>query len=514
MEKLLKQVMKLLEKLLGSSTQALTYGDVVILPGHLKKDEEKDMSIILCKDRNGYDFILNRPLLSAAMDTVTESEMAITMSREGGLGVIHINLSPEEQAEQVKKVKRAENLMITTPVYVTDKTTIGETAEIIKKHGFSSIPVLDNDGKILGLGMNPSVRFQEENYDKSITTTMGRNIIKIKLSDVQNESDGSIDLEKAKRIFAKNTQKISKALLIADEKDVFGGIITSKDVENLKTFPNASKDNKGRLRVAAAINTKADTMERVRLLVEAGVDMLVIDSSHGHSDYVADTIKAVKKEFPTMPIVAGNVVTKKAALFLAKAGADIIKIGVGPGAICTTRKISGVGLPQFSAIIDVCEALKKEYPYITTIADGGIKYSGDIGKAIVAGATAVMMGSVFSGTDESPGEIILHNGVKVKIYRGMGSIAAQKAGGGNRYEQKGKKPISHGVVSYVPYKGTVTDIINVSADGLGETMTLTGATNLAELKNAEWRQITNAGELESHPHGVQLVHEEPNYKSQ
>jgi len=300
--------------------------------------------------------------------------------------------------------------------------------------------------------------------------------------------------------------------LIADDNNILKGLITSKDVENLKTFPDASKDSKGRLRVAAAISTAKNTMKRVRLLVEAGVDMLVIDSSHGHSDFMADTIKAIKAEFPTMPVVGGNVVTAKGALFLAKAGADIIKVGVGPGAICTTRKISGVGLPQFSAIIDVCEALKEEYPHIAIIADGGIKYSGDIGKAIVAGATAVMMGSAFSGTDESPGEVILRNGIKVKIYRGMGSTAAQKDGDGKRYEQNGKTPISHGIVSYVPYKGTVTDIIDVSAGGLGETMTLTGATNLAELQNAEWRQITTAGEIESHPHGVQLVHEEPNYK--
>ena len=511
MEKLLKQVMKLLERFLGSFSAALTYADVVILPGYLKKDKKKDISTVLCKDRDGHDFILKKPLISAAMDTVTEADMAITMAREGGLGVIHGNLTPEEQAKQVKKAKRAENLMIATPVFVNGKTTIGKVAKLIKEQGFSSIPVLDDDRKILGLAMNPSVRFQEKNYHKPITTTMGKNFIKIKLSDVQNK-EKEIDLEKAKQIFAKNTQKISKALLIADDNNILKGLITSKDVENLKTFPDASKDSKGRLRVAAAISTAKNTMKRVRLLVEAGVDMLVIDSSHGHSDFMADTIKAIKAEFPTMPVVGGNVVTAKGALFLAKAGADIIKVGVGPGAICTTRKISGVGLPQFSAIIDVCEALKEEYPHIAIIADGGIKYSGDIGKAIVAGATAVMMGSAFSGTDESPGEVILRNGIKVKIYRGMGSTAAQKDGDGKRYEQNGKTPISHGIVSYVPYKGTVTDIIDVSAGGLGETMTLTGATNLAELQNAEWRQITTAGEIESHPHGVQLVHEEPNYK--
>ncbi|MBU0627179.1 IMP dehydrogenase [Patescibacteria group bacterium] len=504
--------MELLEKFLGSFSPALTYSDVVVLPGYLKKGSKKDISTVLCKDRDGHDFVLKKPLISAAMDTVTEADMSIKMAREGGLGVIHINLTPEEQARQVKKVKRAENLMIATPVFVNGKATIGETAKLIKQQGFSSIPVLDDNRKILGLAINPSVRFQQKNYHKPITTTMGRNPIKIKLSEVQNEA-GEIDLEKAKNIFAENTQKISKALLIEDDNGVLKGLITSKDVENLKTFPNASKDSKGRLRVAAAISTAKDTMKRVRLLVAAEVDLLVIDSSHGHSDFVVETIKAIKKEFPDMPVVAGNVVTKKGALFLAKAGADIIKVGVGPGAICSTRKISGVGLPQFSAILDVCEALKEEYSHIAVIADGGIKHTGDIGKAIVAGAKAVMMGSALAGTDEAPGETILHKGMRVKIYRGMGSIDAQRAGAGNRYEQDGKTLISHGVVSYVPYKGAVTDILDQCAGGLGETMTLTGAENLAELQKAEWRQITTAGEIESHPHGVQLVHEEPNYKN-
>ena len=336
----------------------------------------------------------------------------------------------------------------------------------------------------------------------------------VKLSDVQDKKFGFVDLEKAKRILAQNTQNNTKALLVADENGILIGIITSKDVENLKTFPNACKDVKGRLRVAAAISTAPNVMERVRLLVEAEVDILVIDSSQGHSDYVADTIKAIKKEFPTMPVIAGNIVTTKAALFLAEAGADIIKVGVGPGAICSTRKISGVGLSQFTAIMDVYEALQSKYPDIAVIADGGIKFTGDVGKAIVAGAKAVMMGSVFSGTDEAPGETIIHEGRKVKIYRGMGSIEAMKKGSGSRYEQDEKSLISHGIVSYVPYKGTVIDVIFQYAGGLKETMKLTGSINLAELKEAEWRQITNAGEVESRPHNVILAHDEPNYKQE
>ncbi|EKD24584.1 MAG: hypothetical protein ACD_80C00194G0003 [uncultured bacterium (gcode 4)] len=500
------------------TTIALTYDDVAIQPGYYKEGSEFDISILLCKDRDGHDLILKKPFLSAAMDTVTEVEMAIHMAREGCLGAIHANLTAEVQAKQVTQVKRAENLMITTPIHVNDTTTIRETAEIIQKVGFSSIPVLDKDGKILGLAVNPSVRFQDENYDKSIITTMVQNPIIVKLSDVQDEKFGFVDLEKAKRIFAKNTQNNTKALLVADENNVLIGLITSKDVDNLKTFPHASKDCMGRLRVAAAISTDAKAMERVRLLANAGVDMLVIDSSQGYSDYMANTIKAIKKEFPTMPVVAGNVVTAEGALFLAEAGADIIKVGVGPGAICSTRKISGVGLPQFSAVLEVCEALQNDYPHIAVIADGGIKHTGDVGKAIVAGAKAIMMGNVFSGTDETPGEITIHKGRKVKIYRGMGSSdameSAKKVGAGNRYEQNGKVPISHGVTTYVPYKGAVADIIFQYAGGLGETLKLTGATNLAELKNAQWRQITRAGEIESHPHDVELVHGEPNYHNE
>ncbi len=493
---------------------ALTYDDIVLLPGYLRRDSVFNISTVLCKDREGHDIILKKPFISALMDTVTEEKMAIAMAREGGIGGIHVNLTPEEQAAQVRKVKRAENLMITDPIHVNETATIKETAELMKKSGFSSVPVLDKNKKVLGLAIRPSIRWQEENYDLSITTTMVKDTIKVRLDEVKNDMFNSIDLEKAKRIFAKSTHKCSKALFVVDENDILIGMVTSKDVENLKTFPDACKDIKGRLRVAAAISTAKDTMERVRMLIDAEVDLLMIDSSQGHSGYVAETIRAIKAEFPNMPVVAGNIVTADAALFLAEAGADVIKVGVGPGAICTTRKISGVGLSQFSAILDVCEALKKEYPHITVIADGGIKQTGDIGKAIVAGAKAVMMGSVFAGTEEAPGETIMHEGVKVKIYRGMGSIEAMKKGSGSRYEQDGKTPISHGIVSFVPYKGPVADIIHQYAGGLKETMKLTGATTLEELQQAKWRQVTIAGEIESHPHDVKLAHEEPNYRRQ
>ena len=494
-----------------TNTIALTYDDIVILPGYLKRGSESDISTLLCKDRDGHELMLKKPFLSAAMDTVTEAKMAIAMAREGGIGVIHVNLSTDEQVKQVKKVKRAENLMISNPIHVNDTTTIKETAELMQKAGFSSIPVLDKDNKILGLAVRPSVRFQEENFEKAITTSMVKNPVIVRLEEVQSEKTSFVDLGKAKRIFANNTQNNTKALLIADENNVLIGMITSKDVENLKTFPFACKDIQGRLRVAAAISTAPHTMERVCLLVEAEVDLLVIDSSQGHSDYVADLISSIKKEFPTMPVVAGNVVTAEGALFLAEAGADIIKVGVGPGAICSTRKISGVGLPQFSAVKEVHAALQRQYPHIAVIADGGIKNTGDIGKAIVAGAKAIMMGNAFAGTDEAPGETIIHEGAKVKVYRGMGSIDAMKNGSGSRYEQDGKTLISHGIVGFVPYKGTVTDIIFQYAGGLRETMKLTGATNLAELKRAKWMQITNAGELESHPHDIKLAHQEPNY---
>lgn len=496
----------------NEKTIALAYDDIVILPGYLKKDSIFDTSTVLCKDREGHDIILKKPFISALMDTVTEANMAIAMAREGGLGGIHVNLSPEEQAAQVRKVKRAENLMISDPIHVNETATIKETAELMQKSGISSIPVLDKNRKVLGLAIRPSIRWQEENYDQSITTTMVKDVIKVKLDEVKNNGFKSIDLGKAKKLFAQNTHKCSKALFVVDKDDILIGMVTSKDVQNLKTFPDACKDINGRLRVAAAISTASNIMERVRLLVEAEVDMLMIDSSQGYSDYVADTIRAIKAEFPKMPVVAGNIVEAKAAIFLAKAGADVIKVGVGPGAICTTRKISGVGLSQFSAVLDVCEALKKDYPHITVIADGGIKQTGDIGKAIVAGAKAVMMGSVFAGTEEAPGEITIHEGVKVKIYRGMGSIEAMKKGSGSRYEQDSKTPISHGIVSYVPYKGPVADIIHQYAGGLKETMKLTGATTLDELQQAEWRQITHAGEIESHPHDVKLAHEEPNYR--
>lgn len=496
----------------NGKTIALAYDDIVILPGHLRRDSVFNISTILCKDRGGHDIILRKPFISALMDTVTEERMAIAMAREGGIGGIHVNLTPEEQAAQVRKVKRAENLMIVDPIYVNETTTIRETAELMQKSGISSIPVLDKNKKVLGLVIRPSIRWQEWRYNQPITETWIEDIIKVKFDEVKNDIFDIVDLEKAKGIFAKNTHKCSKALFVVNENDILIGMVTSKDVENLKTFPDACKDIKGRLRVAAAISTAANVMERVRLLVEAEVDLLMIDSSQGHSDYVADTIRAIKAEFPTMPVVAGNIVDAKGAIFLAKAGADVIKVGVGPGAICTTRKISGVGLSQFSAVLEVCEALKKEYPNITVIADGGIKQTGDIGKAIVAGAKAVMMGSVFAGTEEAPGETTIHEGAKVKIYRGMGSIEAMKKGSGSRYEQDGKTPISHGIVSYVPYKGPVADIIHQYAGGLKETMKLTGTTTLDELQEAEWRQITHAGELESHPHDVRIAHEEPNYR--
>ena len=489
---------------------ALTYSDVAIVPGYLRKKTKHDTSTAICVDRDGHEIILKTPIFSAAMDTITETDMAIAMAREGGMGVIHINLSPEEQAEQVKKVKRAENLMIIDPACVYVDTTIEETAALMQKTGFSSIPVLDKDKKILGLAIRPSIRFQEVNFKKAITTSMVKDPVIVRLVDVQNEKIGNVDLEKAKHIFIENPN--TNVLLVADEHNVLIGMITSKDVENLKTFPNACKDIKGRLRVAAAISTAKNTMERVRLLVKADTDILVIDSSHGHSDFVANTIKAIKKEFPTMPVMAGNVVTAEGAIFLAKAGADIIKVGVGPGAICTTRKISGVGVPQFTAVRDVYLGLKERFPHIRIVADGGITQTGDVGKAVVAGADAIMVGSALSGTDETPGEIIIHKGIKVKIYRGMGSIDAMKKGSGSRYEQDTKNLISHGIVSYVPYKGPVADIIWQYTGGLRETMKLTGAATIADLKNAKWKQITNAGEVESHPHNVELAHEEPNYR--
>lgn len=488
---------------------ALTYSDIVIIPGYLKAGTIHDTSAILGKDAEGYPFVLKIPFMSAAMDTVTEANMAIAMARAGGIGVIHTNFSPEEQAEQVRKVKRAENLMISNPICVSNTTSIKDTAEIMRKTGFSSIPVLDENQKILGIAVTPSIRFEEENL-KSITTTMSKPMI-ITLKQVQDKS-GSISLSKAKKIFIKNAKNNTKVLLVANEDHTLVGMITSKDVENLKTFPNATKDHQGRLRVAAAISTAPNILERVHLLIKEDVDMLVIDSSHGYSDHVGNTIRNIKKVYPNIPIVAGNVVEAKGTQFLAEAGADIIKVGIGPGAICTTRKISGVGLSQFTAILDVHQALIDNNFKIPIIADGGIKYTGDLGKAIVAGADAIMMGSVFAGTEEAPGTTMIHQGAKVKIYRGMGSLAAMKEGSGSRYEQKTAELISHGVVAYVPFKGNVNDIITQYAGGLRETMKLTGSSTLKELQKAEWRQITNAGELESRPHDVTLAYEEPNYK--
>jgi IMP dehydrogenase len=476
----------------------LTFDDVLLVPQRSEvHPKEVDVSTFVTKEIK-----LNIPILSAAMDTVTESRLAIALAREGGMGAIHKNMTIRQQASEVDKVKRSESGMIVDPVTLPPEKMIGEALEVMRKFSISGVPVTKK-GKLLGILTNRDLRFE-----KNLSKKIGEVMTKEKLVTVPEGTT----LEQAKEILHKN--RIEK-LLIVDKKNNLKGMITVKDILKNIQYPNSCKDSRGRLRVGAAVGVAKDMLARASALVEAGVDLLVIDSSHGHSQGVMDAVRKIKAKFSQVPLIAGNVATKEGTLDLIKAGADCVKVGVGPGSICTTRVVIGAGVPQITAILDCAEAAREHN--VPIIADGGIRYSGDITKALAAGANVVMIGSLFAGTEESPGETILFEGRTFKSYRGMGSIEAMKAGGRERYFQENqleaKKLVPEGIEGRVPYKGNLSESVYQLIGGLKAGMGMCGAKNIRELsEKAEFMMVTYAGMRESHPHDVIITKEAPNYQ--
>ncbi len=477
--------------------EGLTFDDVLVVPRYSEvlPREVTTASQLTRKIR------LNIPLMSAAMDTVTESKMAIAIAREGGIGIIHKNMTIARQAEEVKKVKRSESGMILEPVTLLATATLLEAVTMMREHRIGGIPIVDENNILKGIITNRDLRF-EKNLNKSVGEVMtSENLITAPLGT---------DLKGAQEILEKH--KIEK-LPIVDGINVLKGLITFKDISKVKNYPKACKDAHGRLVVGAAVGVTADTLERVAALVAVGVDVIAIDTAHGHSKGVIDEVRRVKSAFPELQIIAGNIATGAAAKALAEAGADAVKVGVGPGSICTTRIIAGIGVPQLTAVMDVVEALKGSG--VPVIADGGIRYSGDIVKALVAGADIIMAGGLFAGTEESPGDTIFYEGRKVKSYRGMGSIEAMKEGSKDRYfqdaEEEVAKLVPEGIVGSVAYKGHVNEVIYQLVGGIRAGMGYCGASSIEDLKSAQFVRITNAGMRESHPHDVKITNEAPNY---
>lgn len=477
----------------------LTYDDVLLIPAYsdvLPKTVE-------LKTRFSRHIELNIPFVTAAMDTVTEAAMAIAIAREGGIGVIHKNMSIEAQAHEVAVVKRAENGMIYDPVTIRRGKTVRDALQMMHDYHIGGIPVVDEDNRLVGIVTNRDLRF-EHRQDKKIDEVMTSENLVI--------THQQTDLTAAAKILQEN--KIEK-LPVVDAQNRLVGLITYKDITKAKDKPMACKDEKGRLRVAAGVGVTADTLDRIKALVEAGADAIVIDTAHGHSKYVIEKLTEAKKAFPNVDIVVGNVATGEAAKLLVEHGADAVKVGIGPGSICTTRVVAGVGVPQLSAIYSVYDALKGTG--VPLIADGGLRYSGDVVKALAAGGSSVMIGSLVAGTEESPGETIIFNGRKFKTYRGMGSMEAmeQKNGSKDRYFQGDtidvKKLVPEGIAGRVPYKGTVQEVIYQLIGGLRSGMGYCGANDIGTLHNAKFTRITNAGVLESHPHDITITSEAPNY---
>lgn len=447
---------------------------------------------------------LGIPLISAAMDTVTESALAIAMAQHGGIGCIHKNLSIEEQAREVRKVKKFESGMVVDPVTISAKASLNQARAIMSQHGISGIPVVEDDGKLKGILTNRDVRFADIG-EQPIFELMTKD----KLVTVKE----GVSLDEAKRLL--HQHRIEK-LLVVDNNYKLIGLITVKDIEKSQKYPNASKDEQGRLRVAAAVGTGDEGLSRAESLINAGVDLITVDTAHGHSKGVIETVKRIKKLNKTAQIMAGNIATPEAAKALIDAGADAVKVGIGPGSICTTRIVAGVGVPQLSAVQSVCEVATKQG--IPVVADGGIKYSGDLAKAIAAGASVAMIGSLFAGTEEAPGEVVLFQGRSYKSYRGMGSIGAMARGSADRYFQQEIKDklklVPEGVEGRVPFKGPVSGVIHQLVGGLRAAMGYTGNKNVAEMQeNCEFVQITNAGLKESHPHNITITQEAPNYQA-
>lgn len=481
-----------------SIPEYLTFDDVLLVPGYsevLPKDV--DVSTQLTRGIK-----LNIPLVSAAMDTVTEARTAIALAQEGGIGIIHRNLSIADQALEVDKVKKSESGMILNPITVHPDQKIYEALELMKRYRISGVPVT-KDGKLVGILTNRDLRF-EKRLDEKISTVMTKeNLITAPVG---------ISLEESKEILHRH--RIEK-LLVVDEHNNLKGLITIKDIEKMRKYPNSCKDSLGRLRVGAAIGPGKDREERVEALIKAGVDVLVVDTAHGHSKDVIETVLDIKENYPDIQVIAGNVATREGVLALIKAGADGVKVGVGPGSICTTRIIAGVGVPQLSAIMETAEVSKKYG--VPIIADGGIKFSGDITKAIAAGASSVMIGNLFAGTDETPGEIVLYQGRSYKVYRGMGSIEAMKEGSKDRYFQEGveseTKLVPEGIEGRVPYRGALSFCVQQLVGGLKAGMGYVGARNISELQEkARFIRITSSGLKESHVHDVIITKEAPNYR--
>ena len=476
----------------------LTFDDVLLVPSY----SEVLPSDVVLLSKFSRNLSLKVPVVSAAMDTVTESKMAIAMAQEGGIGVIHKNLTIKQQAEKIRKVKRSESGMILDPVTLTKKSKVKDALKCMKEFSIGGIPIVDKSNSLVGILTNRDLRF-ESDMNKSVNDVMTK--------DNLVTGNPGITLKQAEKILQKN--KIEK-LPIIDEKNKLVGLITFRDIQKITLKPSSNKDEFGRLRVAAAIGVGGENLERCKMLYKAGVDAIVIDTAHAHTKSVLKIIKDVKKTFPDLDVVAGNVATAEAAKFLAKAGVDGVKVGIGPGSICTTRIIAGVGYPQLSAIYNVSNALKGTD--ISIIADGGVKHTGDITKAIAAGADCVMLGSLLAGTLESPGETIIYEGRKFKTYRGMGSVEAMEKGSKERYFQstiKDKnKLVPEGIVGRVPYKGSVVESMFQFVGGLKSGMGYCGSKNIKELKeNSKFIQITSAGLDESHPHNITITKESPNY---
>ena len=481
------------------SQQALTFDDVLLVPGH-STILPKDVSL---KTQLTQNISLNLPLVSAAMDTVTESSLAIALAEQGGLGVIHKNMSPELQAEHVSKVKRFESGVVNDPITINPNMTVEEVMQITQKHKISGLPVLLNE-KIVGIVTNRDLRF-EENLDQPVKNVMTP---RERLVTVKEGADKD-------EIMRLLHQHRLERLLVIDKNDTLKGLITVKDIQKSSDHPNACKDQDERLRVAAAVGVSDDTEKRVEFLIDAGVDLIVVDTAHGHSKGVLDRIKWIKKHFSSTEVIGGNIATADAAKAIMDHGANGVKVGIGPGSICTTRIVAGVGVPQITAISNVAEALHKNK--IPFIADGGIRYSGDIAKAIAAGASSVMLGGMFAGTEEAPGEVELYQGRSYKSYRGMGSIGAMQKGSSDRYfqdsENNAEKLVPEGIEGRVPYKGSVVDVIHQLMGGLRASMGYVGADSIENMHSkSNFVHITNAGIKESHVHDVQITKEAPNYR--
>ena len=479
--------------------EALTFDDVLLVPAYSQVlPREVDVSSQFTTGLR-----LNAPIVSAAMDTVTEEKLAIAIARQGGIGIIHKNMSIEQQAEQVRKVKRSESGMIIDPVTLQVNATVGDALQLMKKFSIGGIPIVDDKGHLIGILTNRDLRFEKD---------LGRPVSEVMTKENLITAPIGTDLEKARDIL--QNHKIEK-LPVVDENGKLAGLITYKDLMKVEDYPNSCKDKFGRLVVGAAVGVTHDMMDRVDALVNVHVDAVCIDTAHGHSQGVLDAVAAVRRKYPDLQIVGGNIATAEAAIALVKAGVNGVKVGVGPGSICTTRVVAGVGVPQLSAIYNAWAAIKDTG--VPIIGDGGIRYSGDIVKALAAGASTIMAGGLFAGVEEAPGETILYEGRKFKVYRGMGSLGAMGAGSKDRYfqdvEDDIKKLVPEGIEGRVPYKGTLEEVMTQYLGGLRAGMGYCGARNLDELKKAQFVRISGSGIKESHPHNVTIMKEAPNYSS-